>query len=116
MILNTRFITFYSYKGGVGRSMALANVAYKAVKEGLKVVVLDFDLEAPGISYMNEFREQIKGHLTDEHKKGGLFELICHYQKHLILISWHYQMSVWSILCQKDAFYRCHVRGYCVYA
>jgi cellulose biosynthesis protein BcsQ len=45
-----RVITFYSYKGGVGRTMALANVAYRlAQQHGLKVIVVDWDLEAPGL-------------------------------------------------------------------
>ena len=43
-------ITFYSYKGGVGRSMALANIGYRlADKHDLRVVVADWDLEAPGL-------------------------------------------------------------------
>ena len=42
--------TFYSYKGGVGRSMALLNVAYALAGRGRHVLVLDMDLEAPGIS------------------------------------------------------------------
>ena len=42
--------TFYSYKGGVGRSMALLNVAYRLAGWGKHVLVLDLDLEAPGIS------------------------------------------------------------------
>jgi hypothetical protein len=41
--------TFYSFKGGVGRSMALANVAELFYRKGLKVLVVDFDLEAPGL-------------------------------------------------------------------
>ena len=41
--------TFYSYKGGVGRSMALANVAVWLYRRGARVLVLDADLEAPGI-------------------------------------------------------------------
>src|SRR4051794_13247188 len=40
--------TFYSYKGGVGRSMALANVAVLLARSGKKVLVVDWDLEAPG--------------------------------------------------------------------
>ncbi|RSU55548.1 KGGVGR-motif variant AAA ATPase [Sphingobium yanoikuyae] len=44
-----RIITFYSYKGGVGRSMALANVAAVLAQLGRRVLVIDFDLEAPGI-------------------------------------------------------------------
>lgn len=42
-------ITFYSYKGGVGRSLALANIANKLAEFGKKVCLLDFDLEAPGL-------------------------------------------------------------------
>ena len=34
-------ITFYSYKGGVGRSMALANVAAVLALEGKRVLVVD---------------------------------------------------------------------------
>src|SRR5512134_20337 len=41
--------TFYSYKGGVGRSMALANVAALLAKWGRRVLVVDWDLEAPGL-------------------------------------------------------------------
>lgn len=44
-------ITFYSYKGGVGRSLALSNGASYLAKFGLKVCVIDFDFEAPGIHY-----------------------------------------------------------------
>jgi hypothetical protein len=44
-------ITFYSYKGGVGRSLVLANVAHYLARFGQKVVVLDLDLEAPGLHY-----------------------------------------------------------------
>ena len=44
-------ITFYSYKGGVGRSLALANNAYYLSKFGFKVCIIDFDLEAPGLTY-----------------------------------------------------------------
>ena len=41
--------TFYSFKGGVGRSMALANVAELLYLAGLKVLMIDWDLEAPGL-------------------------------------------------------------------
>ncbi len=41
--------TFYSYKGGVGRSMALANIAALLAKKGKKVLAVDWDLEAPGL-------------------------------------------------------------------
>ena len=41
--------TFYSFKGGVGRSMALANVAAELAQRGRRVLAVDFDLEAPGL-------------------------------------------------------------------
>jgi tetratricopeptide (TPR) repeat protein len=44
-----QIITFYSFKGGVGRSMAVANVATILAQHGKKVLVLDFDFEAPGL-------------------------------------------------------------------
>lgn len=48
-------VTFYSYKGGVGRSMALANVAALLTQQGRKVLVVDFDLEAPGLPSYGPF-------------------------------------------------------------
>ena len=44
-------ITFYSYKGGTGRSLAVANTARFLARFGCRVFVLDFDLEAPGLHY-----------------------------------------------------------------
>src|SRR5215211_5457575 len=44
-----KILTFYSYKGGTGRSMALANVAWILASNGNRVLVLDWDLEAPGL-------------------------------------------------------------------
>jgi TIR domain-containing protein/pYEATS domain-containing protein involved in immunity/CobQ/CobB/MinD/ParA family nucleotide binding protein len=44
-----RIITFYSYKGGTGRSMAVANVAWILAMHGKRVVVIDWDFEAPGL-------------------------------------------------------------------
>ena len=46
------FITFYSFKGGVGRSMALINAACILAGHGRRVLAIDLDLEAPGISYL----------------------------------------------------------------
>ena len=46
------FITFYSFKGGVGRTLALANVATLLAKdadEPCRVLAWDFDLAAPGL-------------------------------------------------------------------
>ncbi|HIH04377.1 MAG TPA: P-loop NTPase [Methanoregulaceae archaeon] len=42
-------ITFYSFKGGVGRSTILAAVAIQLAHEGKRIAVLDMDLDAPGV-------------------------------------------------------------------
>ncbi|MGI5454557.1 FxSxx-COOH system tetratricopeptide repeat protein [Streptomyces sp. CA-249302] len=44
-----RIITFYSYKGGTGRTMALANTAWILAANGSRVLAVDWDLEAPGL-------------------------------------------------------------------
>jgi len=44
-----RIITFYSYKGGTGRTMALANTAWILAANGARVLAVDWDLEAPGL-------------------------------------------------------------------
>ncbi|MDN3359126.1 FxSxx-COOH system tetratricopeptide repeat protein [Actinomadura sp. DC4] len=42
-------VTFYSYKGGTGRTMALANTAWILAQSGKKVLTVDWDLESPGL-------------------------------------------------------------------
>ncbi|MYB38874.1 MAG: ParA family protein [Gammaproteobacteria bacterium] len=41
--------TFYSFKGGVGRTMALVNTGVDLAQRGRRVLLVDFDLEAPGL-------------------------------------------------------------------
>ena len=48
--------TFYSFKGGVGRSMALANAAVELAQRGRRVLAVDFDLEAPGLDTFDILR------------------------------------------------------------
>lgn len=42
-------VVFYSFKGGVGRTTALASFAIQRARAGERVAVLDFDLDAPGV-------------------------------------------------------------------
>jgi len=52
-------ITFYSYKGGNGRTMALANVAWIMASNGKRVLVVDWDLESPGLhKYFHPFLDE----------------------------------------------------------
>ena len=43
-------VVFYGLKGGMGRSTALAMLAYRLAREGKRVLLIDFDLESPGLS------------------------------------------------------------------
>ena len=42
-------LVFSSFKGGVGRTTALASFAVQRAREGDRVAVIDFDLDAPGV-------------------------------------------------------------------
>ncbi len=48
--------TFYSYKGGVGRTMLLANVGAILARTGRKVLLFDLDVEAPGMHVIPALR------------------------------------------------------------
>jgi len=64
-------LTFYSYKGGVGRTTLLACFALQLAKKGKKVIIIDCDFEAPG--FTNYFGYRFG---NEEHSKGGLIEYI----------------------------------------
>jgi WD40 repeat protein len=49
--------TFYSFKGGVGRSHALLETAAQLALRGRSVLVWDLDLEAPGIQKLPALRD-----------------------------------------------------------
>jgi MinD-like ATPase involved in chromosome partitioning or flagellar assembly/tetratricopeptide (TPR) repeat protein len=51
-------ITFYSFKGGVGRTMALVNAGVELARRGRKVLLVDFDLKAPGLSTYDLLRPE----------------------------------------------------------
>ncbi|HYC89347.1 MAG TPA: AAA family ATPase [Thermoanaerobaculia bacterium] len=68
-------ISFYSYKGGAGRTMTLANVAWILASAGKRVLVIDWDLEAPGVHrYFRPF-------LSDPEMKAsdGVIEMMMNY-------------------------------------
>jgi energy-coupling factor transporter ATP-binding protein EcfA2 len=71
--------TFYSFKGGVGRSMALANIAELLYRRGLKVLLIDFDLEAPGLERF--FETSWEGTDTDILEQRGIVDLLVSYKE-----------------------------------
>lgn len=67
-----KIVTFYSFKGGVGRTMALANLAYLAASHHKRVLVMDWDLEAPGLLYYFRGLSNPEVMETAKHSEGVL--------------------------------------------
>lgn len=65
--------TFYSFKGGVGRTLALVNVGVELANSGKRVLLVDFDLEAPGIDTFEELRAS--------DGQPGIVDYLCDYLK-----------------------------------
>lgn len=65
-------VTFYSYKGGVGRTMALANVAVLLSQWKYRVLIVDWDLEAPGLEFF--FQEFLDLEVVTQ--KEGIIDLL----------------------------------------
>jgi formylglycine-generating enzyme required for sulfatase activity/MinD-like ATPase involved in chromosome partitioning or flagellar assembly len=77
-----RIITYYSYKGGTGRTMALANTAWVLASNGYRVLMVDWDLEAPGLHrYFHPF-------LTDKTLSDtrGMIDLVFDYQRTVLAL------------------------------
>ncbi|EOG5364241.1 tyrosine-protein kinase family protein [Cronobacter sakazakii] len=62
-------LTFYSYKGGVGRTTSLALTASYLARQGKNVFVVDCDFEAPGL--INFFNSS-----QSENNRSGLIEYL----------------------------------------
>ena len=70
-------VTFYSYKGGVGRTQLCANIAaYLCYYKSKKVLLWDWDFEAPGLHYY--FGKQ-----NDDIVTAGTLELLEQYTRHM---------------------------------
>lgn len=60
-----RTIAFYSFKGGVGRSLALANLAHIFCHDFQKTVgLIDLDIESPGLHHILEMKVSSDRDLT----------------------------------------------------
>jgi cellulose biosynthesis protein BcsQ len=78
-----QIFTFYSYKGGTGRSMALANVACLLADKcavGEKVLMIDWDLEAPGLHrFFDQHLKVLSSFELD--KQFGLIDLFVQFKE-----------------------------------
>jgi len=66
-------VTFYSYKGGVGRSLLAANIGILSARRG-KTLLWDLDIEAPGL-------HNISGLTPAKTVKEGFFEWMISWQE-----------------------------------
>ncbi|MFI8224191.1 tyrosine-protein kinase family protein [Pseudomonas sp. NPDC085632] len=70
-------VTFFSYKGGVGRTTSLALTAAYLSRKGKKVFVIDCDFEAPGLinffntSQVDKFKSGLVEYLNDRRFLGS---------------------------------------------
>ena len=78
-----QIFTFYSYKGGTGRSMALANVGVLLAQkwsQSRNVLLIDWDLEAPGLHQF--FDDRLLGNVDFE-SQLGLIDLFYEFKRRL---------------------------------
>jgi WD40 repeat protein len=80
-------VTFYSFKGGVGRSMALVNAGEILADWGYRVILCDWDLEAPGLERYLVDLEPDNGGQPPEIRallaRDGLMDLLREYKEAL---------------------------------
>lgn len=77
-----RIISFNSYRGGTGRSLAVANIACLLAKSSTnpKVLVIDWDLPAPGLHYTFDKYLSARAHSPASNARaaeveGGILEI-----------------------------------------
>ncbi|MFF8353951.1 FxSxx-COOH system tetratricopeptide repeat protein [Streptomyces chartreusis] len=72
-----KVITFYSYKGGTGRTMSLANTAWILASGGKRVLIVDWDLDAPGLDrFLHPFLDRDRLRTAQ-----GIIDLFLHFNQ-----------------------------------
>ncbi len=75
-------VSFFSFKGGVGRTNLLLNVAYGLALDGSFVVIADWDLQAPGLTVMERLGQPTpeggegKGHPGGPDLRRGVLDYL----------------------------------------
>lgn len=92
--LSGKIITFYSYKGGTGRSMALANAACWLTQRKRSVLMMDWDLEAPGLHRYFETRSKDPA----DFQRAGLIEYFIALRDRLSS-----EPKLYERLCEEDS-------------
>ncbi|WP_433615970.1 FxSxx-COOH system tetratricopeptide repeat protein [Dactylosporangium sp. CA-139114] len=72
-----RVVTFHSFAGGSGRTMATANMAWILAAAGHRVLVVDWDLESPGLHrYLHPFLDA-----AELDQSGGVTDLFRRFER-----------------------------------
>ena len=88
-----QIVTFYSYKGGTGRTMALANVAWILASNGKRVLAVDWDLESPGLhKFFHPFLDESTVSATP-----GVIEIINDYASAALNPGPVHETGIWSM-------------------
>ena len=76
--IDVPIISFYSFKGGLGRTTTLLLTAILLAKKGKKILLIDFDFEAPGLaSIFINASEKMK---QDWQGVKGVLDFMCDYE------------------------------------
>ena len=71
--------SFYSYTGGAGVTSAVANIAEILSRQGLKILMIDFDLPKPGLEYFFNVDSSVNN-LSDIQSQRGLIDMLVSYK------------------------------------
>ncbi|NEN92269.1 MAG: AAA family ATPase [Okeania sp. SIO3H1] len=78
-------VSFFSFKGGVGRTTTLVATALTLARHGHRVAIVDLDLESPGIStiFFPDIEDSVSGvidYLLEKNIQGDNWKLRTHLQ------------------------------------
>jgi hypothetical protein len=75
-----RIVTFHSFQGGTGRTMAIANVGWILAAAGKRVLMVDWDLEAPGL---HRFLEPLLD-VESVMRRSGVVDMLREYEDGIV--------------------------------
>jgi MinD-like ATPase involved in chromosome partitioning or flagellar assembly len=68
----SRIVSIHSFRGGTGKSNTTANLAGLAALNGMRVGVVDTDIQSPGIHVLFGLNESKMGHTLNEFLRGDV--------------------------------------------
>ncbi len=91
--------TFYSHKGGTGKTSTVLNVAAILAREGLKVGIVDLDIEAPSLATLYDIDTEKHDLLQLLAKHASVADV----EKHAVEISIAKEVRVLCLPCSGNA-------------